>query len=70
MLRTLKTYKLLSGGDFVPIGVISLKYNVHRSTTMHYHKSKGAVRWQQRGKQIYVLRQDCENLFSKKKYIM
>ena len=51
----IKTYKLLSEGDFVPIG-----------STMHYHKSKGAVRWQQRGKQIYVHRQDCENLFSKK----
>ena len=30
----IKTYKLLSEEDFVPIGGISLKYKVHRST-MH-----------------------------------
>ena len=61
-----KTYRLLTENDFAPIGVISQKYNVHRST-MYYHRSTGAVRWQLRGKHLFLHRQDCESLFAQKR---
>lgn len=64
----IKTYKLLSEGDFVPIGVISLKYNVHRST-MHYHKSKGAVRWHN-AESKYMFTGRTAKISFPKKYIM
>lgn len=64
-VEDLETLSELSPDDFAPIGILSMKYKVHRST-LHYYRTTGAIRWQQRKGLILVHRKDCESLFAQK----
>lgn len=52
----------LKDNDFIASGIICQKYHIHRST-LHYHRTTGAVRWKKIGKYIYIHRQDYEELY-------